>query len=266
MKRTVKQVIIASTIILIILVFVAILFWSEQVDMTCFDGIQNQKEENIDCGGPCEKSCEPLQQKKINVLDASYVLISGDAYNLIGLISNDNPNYGSGSVEYKFNVFSDSGNLIKTISSYTYILSNQIKYVVLPGVKISQNIGRVEMEIIDSQFELLDAGKEPKLLVSSKDIVMNDDKTKISGIVQNSSSFDYAKVNVVAVLKERDTGKILLAGSTVLNTVLAGEMRMFYIEWPRYLGSSDYEWSILAETNVFDASNYYRKDGGTTQF
>ena len=67
-KRNIKQIIIA-------LIFFSILFGfgfliysiSIKPDPSCEDGIKNQKEEGIDCGGPCLPCPAEIHQREVRV-------------------------------------------------------------------------------------------------------------------------------------------------------------------------------------------------------
>ena len=67
MTRLAKQIIIAIIFFLILAGFGFLVYWNILPNPSCFDNIQNQNEEGIDCGGPCQ-SCEAAALKNLEII------------------------------------------------------------------------------------------------------------------------------------------------------------------------------------------------------
>lgn len=256
MPRVLKQIFVAMIALFFVSAIIYFLFWPEPVEPTCFDGIQNQTEQGIDCGGPC-LSCEPLVQKPIETLSAEYILSSENQYVLVAKILNPNPNYGAGNIIYQFDVIDEGGDILGSFTGNEYILRNEKKYVIYQNAVIEQAIGEVNFKILSNDFEKMPPEIEPKLFIrNSNEIMIGLDNTRISGIVKNESSSDFNSVVVKAVVRDKRTNRPILASSTLLKTVLGQEERGFLINWPTPI-FGDYLLEIKAETNVFDENNFY---------
>ncbi len=60
---------------------------------TCFDGIKNQDEEEIDCGGSICISCEIKTLKEVEVIWVQAIPLNQNLYDLAAKIRNPNPNF-----------------------------------------------------------------------------------------------------------------------------------------------------------------------------
>ncbi len=76
-----KQVSIGLVYFLILILLGAGAYFAFfQKKPTCFDKIQNQKEEGVDCGGPCVLSCEHLTIKNIEVSEVKFLSLKNNQY------------------------------------------------------------------------------------------------------------------------------------------------------------------------------------------
>ncbi|KKU42980.1 MAG: hypothetical protein UX56_C0001G0015 [Candidatus Azambacteria bacterium GW2011_GWD2_46_48] len=65
--RTQKQVIIAIFFLGILFFIGGGFYFAFRSPASCFDKIQNQGEEDIDCGGPCATACEEKELKPLEI-------------------------------------------------------------------------------------------------------------------------------------------------------------------------------------------------------
>ena len=56
---------------------------------TCFDNVLNQNEEDIDCGGTCDKVC-PFRATTPNIIWSRALQIAPGIYNLLAKVENPN--------------------------------------------------------------------------------------------------------------------------------------------------------------------------------
>ena len=100
--RSAKQTTIL-TIYLILLALVSLLIYNIlKPDPTCFDGKQNQREEGVDCGGPCQPCEEEINAQDLKVMEKAFVYGGPKKYDVMAKISNPNDQYGSPKFSYKF--------------------------------------------------------------------------------------------------------------------------------------------------------------------
>src|SRR3989344_5467145 len=117
---------------------------------TCTDGIQNQNETEVDCGGPCA-DCElkDLRLKSGGV----EILGVGERSSLLVKVENPSKNFGALNVPYQFQITGLLGESVETIEGELNILENEEKYVAAVGLNIEKkNIGGVTFDVGDFKF------------------------------------------------------------------------------------------------------------------
>src|SRR5712671_4293742 len=72
---------------------------------TCMDGIHNQGERGIDCGGICPRACLDQVVPQPLVQWARIFPVSGSIYNLVAYIQNPNVTFTGAPTRYLFKVF-----------------------------------------------------------------------------------------------------------------------------------------------------------------
>src|SRR3989339_2149743 len=150
MTRLAKQIIIAIIFFLILAAFGFLVYWNILPNPSCFDNIQNQNEEGIDCGGPCQ-SCEAAALKNLEIIWVKSLYVKDNFYDLAARIKNPNQNYGSGRIVYHFKLYDSNNNLINEREGADYILPNQNKYLIVSKVESPRPIEKIEL--LFDQFE-----------------------------------------------------------------------------------------------------------------
>lgn len=231
---------------------------------TCFDKIQNQTEEGVDCGQVCGNVCLS-SLKPIEVRNSYLFSVSEDAddfdYDALFRVSNFNTEFGSGLVNYELTVFDNQNQSLLQKSGNFYILPGQTKYIYEPALKTKLSATRAELKIATPRWEKLSGifGEDAKFVAKSKDYLTNGRPgifSRVSGIIFNASNFDMDRVEVVAVLFKG--GQPVGAGRTILTTFPAKTDRFYEVTWVSVVEAPD-RVDIEANTNVFENSNFLRQ-------
>lgn len=264
-KRLQKQIIIAFIyFVLWFLFFTGIYLLFKGPAPTCFDGKQNQKETGIDCGGPCKPCIESLV-KEINVINAGFIETIPGRADLYAYIENPNQNFGVATLEYTFEVYDFNENIIATKWGKTFILPQQKRYIIEQAVALKSSPNKVLLKIGDPQWTGLENYEAPNIAVKNKNYrsSLPDEHgfMTLEGLIVNRSNFDFAKVEVLGILKN-SFGEIVGVGRSVHNTITANQERIFKIVWPNEnpeLKNASAEAYVL--TNVFDNDNFLKAFG-----
>lgn len=258
--RTRKQIII-STIFFLCLALIGVgVYFVTRPEPTCFDRVINQGEEGIDCGGPCQP-CSLLSLEKIETLFIKAIPTKDQNYDLLAKISNPNPNHGSAEVNYQFKLYDLNNKLVTDKSGTTFILPRETKYIVEPKISASGLVSRITFEVSQIKWKEFKDFQRPKIDIFNKDYrILRQEPifSQTSGIVKNSSPFDFDKVKIIIVLFDKDDG-VLAVNLIEVQTLLAGEERYFVAPWFfEFLGDVA---RIEAEpqTNIFDSENFMRR-------
>ena len=275
-----KQIIIVSilALIFVLLGIGAYYKWFYQAS-TCFDNKQNQKEQGVDCGGPCSLSCELLTVRKPQVEWAKAVFLKDGFYDLAAKVSNTNPNYGLSKFNYTFKLFDAQNNLIVQKQGSNFILPNQSKYIIEANVASDKKPVKAEMAIDNSAKtdwqRLADNFETPHIYIHDKQFKYLDNQpgqatpqagtAQASGIIKNNSNFDFDKIAVAVILFD-DSKNIIGMNRTEVYTVPAGQDRYFSALWFSPLAGEVSSVDMIADTNLFSDSNFMKRFGTQEKF
>lgn len=264
-RRTTKQLIIALIFFFILSGFGFLVYYLSQPAPSCSDGIQNQSEEGIDCGGPCPP-CQLVYIKDIEVLWTKAMASQADLYDLAAQIKNPNQNYGSGQVPYQFELYDFNGNLIVQYPGLTFILPNQTKYLI--QLKKQSIIGRpsqIKLSFGEIKWEKLEDYQPPQLFVQQKEYRLLTAQelgfSQVRGILINKTNFDFDKTSL-DILLFNSSRQLLAVNATEIRALSAGQERDFVATWFRRITGQVTFVEVEAETNIFDPSNFLLPERG----
>lgn len=231
-------------------------FFSVQV--TCFDKIQNGKEDGVDCGAlACGMACEPVIMP-INIISSQFFKVGQGDYDFVAQLSNPNTSYGASRVDYSVDAFGYYGS--------TYILPGQTKWLVLTSLRSSINVGDAKLIINNAQWEKLDMPSNVvNFVLRRKDHHPTQTGTKLDAVMYNDSNYDFDKIDVVVILFDNEGG-IIGVGKTDIRTFVSRSERGFNVAWPFALPGTATRQDIEATTNLFENSNFIKSYGTQEKF
>lgn len=225
---------------------------------TCFDGIKNQNEEGVDCGGVCA-SCVPEQM--LEVLLQVIIPTLNNNYDLVAKIENPNSDVGAEVIDYQFNLYDDTNQIVSSKTGKTYILPQETKYVVEPKFYSEKSATKIEFKINNISWKKLGQISDLELQVKNTEYqILEDGSNVLVGAIENRSSYDLDTIEVAGVLFDEDN-EIIAVGKTSMNTVLRNETRGFEIFWPYPITQQVKSFDAKAYTNVFLNDNFIKAHG-----
>ena len=224
--------------------------------VSCTDGIQNGKEEGVDCGSlACGKVCEPAIMP-INIISSQFFKVGQGDYDFVAQLSNPNVSYGASRIEYSLG--SSSGS--------SYILPGQTKWIVLTAQKIPDGIEDVRFVIKNAQWEKLDMPDNTiGFVLRRKDYHPAQKGMELTGILYNDSNYDFDKIDVAVILFD-NAGGIVGVNKTDIRTFVSKSERGFNVAWPFALSGNIVRQDVEASTNLFENSNFIKSYGTQEKF
>lgn len=201
---------------------------------SCSDGIKNQQESDIDCGGPhclqCELKHLTLKIDKPTFFDAGQFKTTA-----VVKITDPSFDYGSRNFNYEFQVINKLGGAIATrpgLSGTSYISVGESKYLVVPAIDIDpRDVGRVVINIPNPTWELKENLPHYSLSFESLKLSINNKSPQVSGMLNNSSASIYDTISVIGVLFDK-SGNPISASTTELNNIQTFSKTPFTIFYP----------------------------------
>jgi|GEM_PF-1642358 len=254
MKRIVKQLIIIISVLAVLTGIVWGTKWLLRVRPTCFDGIKNGEEEEIDCGIACGVICpEKKPEAKSLMLKSVQAVQGGGKCDIVGIVSNPNSTLGAEHIPYtiKWGTIEKQGEF--------YVYPSEERY--LADVNLPcQSSGTPQLEIKDPpRWDFFKGYEKPNLEISNFKFTYPDDSyefAEVTGIVINQSPFDLKEVEIYAIVKD-SAGNITAINHTTVNGIFVGEKREFRIFWTHSFPKNG-TGSFFITSNLFNSENFIK--------
>ncbi|MDP2676118.1 MAG: hypothetical protein Q8O83_00300 [bacterium] len=217
---------IFSTIIFLI-VFLLIFFF--QPAPTCFDRIQNQEEEGIDCGGPCEKGCLG-DIKNVVVLWNRVFEVIPSHYDVAVLVENPNLFAGAPIVHYQIKLHDDK-NVLVALRGGTTFINPQERFMIFESNIQTANRVPVQASI---EFERIpwERIEEEKPQVTAFNFRMTQFPTGRLDITLRNGNFLPAEQIETAVALLDENGNAFAVSKTRVESIQAESSRDISFTWP----------------------------------
>ncbi|MDZ7612059.1 MAG: hypothetical protein U5L10_04810 [Candidatus Moranbacteria bacterium] len=260
MSKNIKRVIIATVFIAILFVAGLALQSLLRPNPTCSDGIKNQMEEGVDCGGPCPPCEREFNLEEIEVAEKEWAHTRADKFDVAIKVRNPNNAFGATSFRYKGIFKAEGGQTIKESGwQEGFILPQETKHVLIQDINLPQEPHEVTVEIRDPIWKQFKDYRTPRLPATGTRFEKNSEGvSRVKGTLINKSDVDFEEIKVKSLLRD-EKGDLLATNYQIMNTVRAGERRDYIMVFPNshYLSEVS-RVEIETETNVFDSENYIR--------
>ncbi|MDD5431193.1 MAG: hypothetical protein PHP03_03155 [Candidatus Pacebacteria bacterium] len=180
---------------------------------TCFDGVMNNGETEIDCGGLCI-SCDERNIQPLTASEPMVLWVDGRTLSVLFEIKNPNEKFGSDNFTYKINLYDDHDALIKSIQKNFFIYGDETETLTEVGIDTGGEIvGYARVKIGDTSWIPVDNWKKPALKITSLETAKENKSYKVSGRIENPNSFDITRLVVNAVLYSKEGREIAVTKS-----------------------------------------------------
>lgn len=204
---------------------------------SCFDHIQNQGEQGVDCGGPCATVCaastQPIAVQSVNAFAAS-----AGADTFLAKIANANAGDSAQSFDYSFNVYDASGTLLKSYPGQSYLYGQQLKYLVLVNQPVPDGVANADLTITNVNWVKDSAiGAAPQIAVQDVSTQIATSSAGVSGAIvatgqiANNDVATFNDVLVVVVFKDSN-GNPVGASQTEIDSIAPTQIENFAVNYP----------------------------------
>jgi Mg-chelatase subunit ChlD len=229
---------------------------------SCFDGMQNDLEIGVDCGGSCVRICAftvaPPEVRWAN----SFRIFDGQ-YNAVAYIENKNSVAATEKLEYTFKLYNGS-EVIAERSGVTILPPNSV-YPVFEG-RIATKDGKIptetkiELKTADvwqpatvgrTQFKTLDV-----------ELLSTDTRPRLNVAIENTELTDATDVEVVATIFNR-AGEPVTASQTFVDDFGSRSTKDVVFTWPSSIAKTVRSCEVPSDIMlVLDRSGSMAADGG----
>ncbi len=204
-----------------------ILFSQIVPEASCRDRRQNQREEGVDCGGPCAP-CATNARAPV-ILWTRFFQVSPGHFEAASLVENQNQNFGAKSASYRFRLYDAKNILIAAKEGKTFLGPGERFVVYEPDLATFQRSPvRATLEFDPISWAIPDREK-PRILITNK-AFSNDPAGRVRVELQNEGLFAVDAVDVAAVLLDAG-GNAVGTSISRLERLEGEERREIFFTW-----------------------------------
>lgn len=236
--RTRRQLIVLAVFAVIAVSTAFLIVRHYTPDPTCFDGRQNQREEEVDCGGPC-LACALKRQKDVEVFWTKFVRSRENTYDVAAEIRNPNAKLAAKSFRYEFELFDDTGFLVASRQGISFIHPGETMHLTEIGLITQRNV--VKAGLKTGNFDWILSGEtQPDIIAGNKEYVIEEEDglkaSVVRALITNRSIGDTVGVEV-AVLVSDQNGNLVGVNRTRIGELRGNDTRAVKFVWPVVLPS-----------------------------
>jgi len=207
-----------------------IYFISTRPEPTCFDGIKNQDELDIDCAGICSAVCSVEVADMITIWSRPFRIRDG-VYGAAAFVENPNI-FGIRELEYSFRLEDENGILVTHRTGTTFVNPDERFVIVEPNISTGNRIPTRALIELKGQSEWVrfeDPADKPVIAVRDKQLEL-DRSPRAQALLENRSLRNMENVTVSAVVFDRENN-VVAASVSFLDVLRRDVPRTVFFTW-----------------------------------
>ncbi len=255
-----------TIIVVYLLVFLAIgvgSFVALRPAPTCFDGLRNQDEGGVDCGGVCALACvEHIAGNDLVVRELMFIPTDRGKYDILARIFNPNNDVGAASFKYSLLLRDAGGAELGRVTSTGFILPQETKTLLAFNLESDKSPAKAVIELSDFQWQRLQEYRaKPELNIYAKRYLERPDPSVFGaavGTLINESIYDFRSIQIKVILRDA-AGLPLAVNQSEMQTVMVGRERDIRVVFPTAFSGVVSQVELEAETNLYDTENFLQQ-------
>lgn len=241
-----RQLFFFGIFAIIVFVIVGGLIWWGRPVPSCFDGVQNQGEKGVDCGGPCE-SCLKLLPAP-SVLWTRFFKTGEGVYEVAALVENKHVSAGSDSAIYRLKLYNKENILIALRQGRIFINPDERFIILETDILTAERVPtRAVLEFIDLDWQRVEY-KSPNIVVASKKISSTGGITRLEAVLRNDSLFPIENIEVAAVLLD-EQDNVYAVSKTKIDAIFAESAATASFTWGKIFSKEPSRVEIYTRTH-----------------
>lgn len=205
---------------------------------SCTDGVQNQDETGVDCGGACSYLCIEQQQPP-TVLFTKAIQNGAGRTDVIASVENKNVAVAAKDVPYSITLYGADQSLIQKVTGQLDLPPSASVPIFVPDIPSGkQAVANAFLDIDASAPQWFSLSVDPRIVptVSNTKHSGPSDAPRIEAVLSNPSITTLTNVKAI-VLVRNDRGDVIAASSTLVPTIPAQGKATAVFTWNRAFSS-----------------------------
>ncbi len=231
-----------------------ILFFIYKPKPTCFDGVKNQTETGIDCGGSCAVAC-PAEVSPLKIYWARPLKVNDGWYDVAALVENENQNFGIRKAPYTLYLYGKDHVLLAKRFGETFV--NPAEKFIIFASRLSTGAGIAEQAFIEFDKNLVweKAQAVPKVISIERKSFTNTPKPRLQIRVTNLTLDPISDLRISTVLSDNNNNA-LASSATFVDKLKAQETKEIFLTWPVSLPVEPSFFELYWRLNSFSLLDY----------
>lgn len=209
---------------------------------TCSDGIRNQNETGIDCGGLCSKLC---QAPRVSALWARSVKVAPGVYHAVAMVQNPETEAGTTALPYTFSLYDADNILIAQREGVMSLQPGEVVPLLETNVLTGSRVPTRTFVDFKPAVWRREARPDNKIAVDSEEL--DAEALSLSARVTNNATDTARKVTLTALLY--DASDVLVAASqTVIQNLPPRGMQTPIFTWQEKFSAPIVRFTVTART------------------
>ncbi len=227
-----RQAIYITVAIFIFVILVGVPLYLKYFDKapTCSDGVQNQNEHGIDCGGPCAKLCADESKDPITLYQRLFQTAPG-TYSLVAMVENDNQGAYAEKADYVFKTYDKDNVLLDERTGSTFIPPSDtfpiLEHSVYTGSRIPAKTVFSFIYPINWQRGSFDV---PVTNVIGVSATSTDSTPKVQATLVNEEVYAITNVQVIALVYDEQNNAMAVS-QTIVDSIAAKQNAKVVFTW-----------------------------------
>lgn len=233
--RTKRQLTILLIVLTPIIALIVLWWFLSRPEPNCFDGIMNQNEGGIDCGGVCENICLDQVPEPFTEWSRSF-RESDSTYSAVASVRNGTDTFTAENTAYIFRLLDSEGVLVKEYKGRGYIPALDRFVVYVPSIEVgSREVSLTTFQFVEQpRFE---RAAPVAVRFGSERVESFELGTRVTSSIRLSSDETLEDIIVIAVLLD-DAGTVFEASQTRIQELRPSVSEDIIFTWPEDLVNS----------------------------
>ena len=203
--------------------FVIVLIATAYKTPSCSDGVQNQDEQGVDCGGSCSYLCTALQEPP-TVLFTQVLGNGAGRADIVAMVRNKNASAAARNVPYRVMLYGEGHVFVKEVDGTIDLPPGATVPVFLPGVGAGkQKVLSAFLSIDAPSIRWVPLPTDPRVIPTVSNITHNVDANapRVSATLTNPSATTLSDLRVIVLVS--DFRRNVIAASETIVPLVAGQ-------------------------------------------
>lgn len=199
---------------------------------SCTDGVQNQGEAGVDCGGACAYLCTAQMQAPV-VLFTKAVSNGAGRTDVVAMVENKNATAAAKNVPYRITLYGAGNIFLKSITGTIDLPPNTRMPVYVAGVTSgNQKVSSAFLEVSASAPLWFKATTDPRIVptVVSTTQTGTTNAPRIETTLANPSAITLSNVRAIAIVNDNNKN-VIAASETVVPFIFAQGQAIATFTW-----------------------------------